>query len=930
MNDPASSPDALLAHTEFVRALARRLLRDEHGAEDVTQQTMLAALESPPRDHTKWRPWLSRVTRNFAFRSRRDATRRRRWETAGAKPIDIPSPQDIRDREAARRDVVEAVLQLAEPYRTTIILRYLEELPPRDVARRMNAPVETVRTRTRRAVEQLRNTLEQEPTRDWRAGLALLATPKAWGAIAMSAKSKWIGAAVGALLLALIPVWMAYRHQPGSGDRAERTTAERATPLDTSTTAPPTSTSASTDVATGIEGVVRGPSGPIADAFVVLVDGGDKVARRRTTATGRFAFKQTGTFDVIAAHPDYQPGAATVTAEGKSATRVDLVLKASDPIAFRVTDGSTKRVLDDVEVLVIVSGDATNAALETLLAEGGLWKLIPRLSVYDSLMDAFAGLRGSGVVYIPPIKTSNGVAHLRGLLPRGRFQAIVSRHGYAPLLVTRDAIGDQLDVTLQPQSTLRVTAPNIDGQPAVGAWCEVNRPGLFLPMPVNRAQFDENGRVEFGELSAGLYEVIVSRDGTWALGAKAPNADSQGRVSVGRNATAILAQRRVELAPNQTHTVHFGGPETGRIVGTIAAGDGGAMINKVWQVRLRRDDNDVATTNAKDGKFVFESVAPGSYRVVATALASGASVTTDVAVRAGSGDTVVSLRAESGGVRGSVRGRNGQPLPGARMLILRYDVARTLARQDPRGTNEVLSLLSRGFESDRNGRFERPMTAGHYVVFAANDGSADFREVHIKANAQTEVALDLSPARVFPVALELVDRDKPVAGHIFLRGYLGGFVLAFLLDEDAMAPDAKPITARRYRLPKGRYLLNVMAPGRAPILQLPIHTTGAYSLRIPVARGVSATLTLTENDAPLRHVDLALQTALGTTVHRAGHPAALFARSHGWRTDNAGTLVIPCLLPGRYVLLRQDRKIASFRVTDEPLTTRIALAAPPR
>jgi hypothetical protein len=57
--------------------------------------------------------------------------------------------------------VVEALLLLDEPLRATLILRFLEELPPRAVATRMGVPVETVRSRTRRGLEVLRERLDR-------------------------------------------------------------------------------------------------------------------------------------------------------------------------------------------------------------------------------------------------------------------------------------------------------------------------------------------------------------------------------------------------------------------------------------------------------------------------------------------------------------------------------------------------------------------------------------------------------------------------------------------------------------------------------------------------------------------------------------------------------------------------------------------------
>ena len=43
-SDAAFSPEQLLAHAPFVRALARALVRDDAAADDLAQESLLAAL----------------------------------------------------------------------------------------------------------------------------------------------------------------------------------------------------------------------------------------------------------------------------------------------------------------------------------------------------------------------------------------------------------------------------------------------------------------------------------------------------------------------------------------------------------------------------------------------------------------------------------------------------------------------------------------------------------------------------------------------------------------------------------------------------------------------------------------------------------------------------------------------------------------------
>src|SRR5437867_1369513 len=78
-----NDPEELLAHDPFVRAVARRLLSDEHRVEDVVQETWLAALRRGPGPVGSLRAWLATVVRNFAIDARRrDAARSARERMA--------------------------------------------------------------------------------------------------------------------------------------------------------------------------------------------------------------------------------------------------------------------------------------------------------------------------------------------------------------------------------------------------------------------------------------------------------------------------------------------------------------------------------------------------------------------------------------------------------------------------------------------------------------------------------------------------------------------------------------------------------------------------------------------------------------------------------------------------------------------------------
>ncbi len=192
-SESAVRVEDLLAHREWVRTLARALASDLASADDIEQETWLEALHAPPPDARNLRAWLAVVVRHRAYKRTRAATRREHHETAqhatasvrkgsGAAPVDVVAAAEAQQR------VVAAVLRLAEPYRSTLLLRFYEDLGPGVIAARTGTPVETVRTRVRRAADALRTELGGGAG-GWLGALAPLlhvdgATPAAASAVA--------------------------------------------------------------------------------------------------------------------------------------------------------------------------------------------------------------------------------------------------------------------------------------------------------------------------------------------------------------------------------------------------------------------------------------------------------------------------------------------------------------------------------------------------------------------------------------------------------------------------------------------------------------------------------------------------------------------------------------------------------------------------
>ena len=152
----SSTLEALLTHIDWVRRLAASLVRDANQADDIAQETWLSALEHPPRSAENLRAWIGKLARNAARQMRRGETRRQRRECEAASPASAASSDAALERAELQRKIVNAVLNLREPYRTVLILAYFEGLPPRDIARLLNVTGSTVRSHLKRGHDLLR------------------------------------------------------------------------------------------------------------------------------------------------------------------------------------------------------------------------------------------------------------------------------------------------------------------------------------------------------------------------------------------------------------------------------------------------------------------------------------------------------------------------------------------------------------------------------------------------------------------------------------------------------------------------------------------------------------------------------------------------------------------------------------------------------
>jgi RNA polymerase sigma-70 factor (ECF subfamily) len=158
-------------------AIARRLLGNEHDAQDAVQEAFLSAFKAIGQftGTAKLSTWLHRIVVNAALMKLR--SRRRRPEESIAELLPHfdaqgewmsqvtsweTSSEQLLQRQETRTLVRQCVDRLPDSYRTVLLLRDIEELDTEETAHLLSLTPNAVKIRLHRARQALRTLLERE------------------------------------------------------------------------------------------------------------------------------------------------------------------------------------------------------------------------------------------------------------------------------------------------------------------------------------------------------------------------------------------------------------------------------------------------------------------------------------------------------------------------------------------------------------------------------------------------------------------------------------------------------------------------------------------------------------------------------------------------------------------------------------------------
>jgi RNA polymerase sigma-70 factor, ECF subfamily len=140
-----------LFRTHWPRAFRAAYLvtHDAAAAEDIAQESFLAAIRALDRFDRRrpFGPWMHRIVVNRAI----DWTRARKLRGEVELADTLPAPNEAR----SGGETFAALARLAPEHRAVIVMRYLLEFTPGEIADALDLPRGTVNSRLRRGLDAL-------------------------------------------------------------------------------------------------------------------------------------------------------------------------------------------------------------------------------------------------------------------------------------------------------------------------------------------------------------------------------------------------------------------------------------------------------------------------------------------------------------------------------------------------------------------------------------------------------------------------------------------------------------------------------------------------------------------------------------------------------------------------------------------------------
>jgi RNA polymerase sigma-70 factor, ECF subfamily len=146
------------AHWPRAYRAAYLVVHDAAAAEDIAQEAFLAAVRALDRFDRRrpFAPWLHRIAVNRAIDWARARELRREVELVETAGEPLPEPA------GHAKPLATGLASLSPEHRAVIVMRYLLEYTPGEIAKLLDVPRGTVNSRLRRGLDRLAEQLEAE------------------------------------------------------------------------------------------------------------------------------------------------------------------------------------------------------------------------------------------------------------------------------------------------------------------------------------------------------------------------------------------------------------------------------------------------------------------------------------------------------------------------------------------------------------------------------------------------------------------------------------------------------------------------------------------------------------------------------------------------------------------------------------------------
>jgi RNA polymerase sigma-70 factor (ECF subfamily) len=715
----------------WVRQLARALIKDAALADDVTQDTWLVAAEAQPDLDRPIRPWLSRVVKNLVHTRRRSQARRAEHEGAFEDARAVRTPAELVERVELQRAVADEVLALAEPYRSTVLMHFVDGHSSADIARQLGIPDGTVRRRLKVALDQLRDALAKrtdQPKRGWLAALVPFAmahdVPRRTATIGAIAMKKVIGLVVLLLLVLAIgaAVWhhrSKHAHDAGAGGAADRAK-------------------------------IGGSQGGEGSTLTAVPEWMPQSGAPRRRIAGKVMFRGTpigGAKVTLGFEALGEPGPLIITAERAPLfavlQRVAEVTSAPDgsfdfgvqpPTQFTVSalatgyaagvafvDNANPRSSSEH---LIVQLAACGMRLSGAVADASGGAIAKATISIDSIAGAESDTNGNYSVCVAP----------RDAMGMPSVQVRVEADGYGTMKQTVLAVADlRQDFQLVPEAVLVGRVTTTSGEPIAAARVLAIAEPSEIPHHIASgwADTDTDGRFRIGRLAPGAFQLSASAKGM----SMTPMPVFAQATTTSRELHLILDRK--QLARVRGHVFKANAPAGGvRIQAVANAEPAGGCISQA------------------DGSFEFDAVPYGKVRFFAAPEQADATAEIDVA-----GPAVDDVRIDitkAGTIHGHVT-RRGKPAPGADVVYM----------PPPQATFYGGPI---GTKTDSSGAFSLDLPAGPgQLIGWSNADKAFANPVPVEVTSNEDKAVDIELGFAGEVIGTVVNEAGAAVPGVYVR-----------------------------------------------------------------------------------------------------------------------------------------------------------------